>query len=86
VLAPMAGSPVWVFIEHGGSYAAPLALAMLVRFRNEPSAARFRKFGGARPGTARTPTGSALLETGGRAGQLEADLAFDDLAKRGVLG
>jgi hypothetical protein len=30
-LAPMAGSPVWVFIEHGGSYAAPLALAVLVR-------------------------------------------------------
>jgi hypothetical protein len=28
-LAPMAGSPLWVFIEHGGSYAAPLALAFL---------------------------------------------------------
>jgi hypothetical protein len=28
-LAPMAGSPLWVFIEHGGSYAAPLALALL---------------------------------------------------------
>ena len=28
-LAPMAGSPIWVFIEHGGSYAAPLALAFL---------------------------------------------------------
>ena len=34
-LAPMAGSPVWVFIEHGGSYAAPLALALLVHDREE---------------------------------------------------
>jgi hypothetical protein len=32
-LAPMAGSPLWVFIEHGGSYAAPLALALLYRAR-----------------------------------------------------
>ncbi|HVZ64667.1 MAG TPA: hypothetical protein VG936_08865 [Lacunisphaera sp.] len=30
LLSPMAGSPFWVFIEHGGSYAAPLALAFLV--------------------------------------------------------
>jgi hypothetical protein len=30
-LFPMAGSPIWVFIEHGGSYAAPLALALMVR-------------------------------------------------------
>ncbi len=29
-LSPMAGAPFWVFIEHGGSYAAPLALAFLV--------------------------------------------------------
>lgn len=29
-LAPMAGAPFWVFIEHGGSYAAPLALALLL--------------------------------------------------------
>ena len=28
-LFPLSGSPVWVFIEHGGSYAAPLALALL---------------------------------------------------------
>jgi hypothetical protein len=28
-LSPIAGSPIWVFIEHGGSYAAPLALAFL---------------------------------------------------------
>ncbi len=28
-LNPLAGSPVWAFIEHGGSYAAPLALAFL---------------------------------------------------------
>ncbi|HVT73598.1 MAG TPA: hypothetical protein VHD61_10700 [Lacunisphaera sp.] len=30
LLSPMAGSPFWVFIEHGGSYAAPLGLAFLV--------------------------------------------------------
>jgi hypothetical protein len=30
-LWPMAGSPLWVFIEHGGSYAAPLGLALLLR-------------------------------------------------------
>lgn len=29
-LSPMAGSPLWVFIEHGGSYAAPLALLILL--------------------------------------------------------
>jgi uncharacterized membrane protein YphA (DoxX/SURF4 family) len=29
-LSPMTGSPLWVFIEHGGSYAAPLALAFLL--------------------------------------------------------
>jgi hypothetical protein len=29
-LCPMAGSPLWVWVEHGGSYAAPLALAFLV--------------------------------------------------------
>ncbi len=28
-LCPLAGLPLWVFIEHGGSYAAPLALALL---------------------------------------------------------
>jgi hypothetical protein len=30
-LCPLAGSPIWVFVEHGGSYAAPLALAFLQR-------------------------------------------------------
>ncbi len=29
-LVPLAGAPVWVFIEHGGSYAAPLALVFLL--------------------------------------------------------
>lgn len=29
-LYPMAGSPLWVYVEHGGSYAAPLALALLL--------------------------------------------------------
>jgi hypothetical protein len=33
-LSPMAGSPMWVFVEHGGSYAAPLALALIVRLRD----------------------------------------------------
>ena len=28
-LCPLTGLPLWVFIEHGGSYAAPLALAFL---------------------------------------------------------
>jgi len=28
-LNPIAGSSFWVFVEHGGSYAAPLALALL---------------------------------------------------------
>jgi hypothetical protein len=37
-LSPMAGSPLWVFIEHGGSYAAPLGLALLLRTREEPVA------------------------------------------------
>ena len=36
-LSPMAGSPMWVFVEHGGSYAAPLALALLVRRRESPA-------------------------------------------------
>jgi len=35
MLSPIAGSPIWVFIEHGGSYAAPLALALLVRVQGE---------------------------------------------------
>jgi|HubBroStandDraft_1064217.scaffolds.fasta_scaffold94940_1 hypothetical protein len=35
-LSPMAGSPMWVFVEHGGSYAAPLALALLIRSREDP--------------------------------------------------
>ena len=33
ILSPIAGSPIWVFIEHGGSYAAPLALALIERSR-----------------------------------------------------
>jgi hypothetical protein len=35
-LSPISGSPIWVFIEHGGSYAAPLGLAFLVRRREDP--------------------------------------------------
>jgi hypothetical protein len=30
-LCPLAGSSFWVFVEHGGSYAAPLGLAFLLR-------------------------------------------------------
>lgn len=30
-LSPIAGSPLWVFVEHGGSYAAPLALILALR-------------------------------------------------------
>ena len=41
-LSPIAGSPVWVFIEHGGSYAAPLALAILVRTRREDASLPLR--------------------------------------------
>lgn len=33
LLSPIAGAPMWVFIEHGGSYAAPLALAVMERGR-----------------------------------------------------
>jgi hypothetical protein len=32
-LSPLCGTPLWVFVEHGGSYAAPLALALLLRDR-----------------------------------------------------
>ena len=32
-LCPLAGSSFWVFVEHGGSYAAPLGLALLLRAR-----------------------------------------------------
>jgi hypothetical protein len=41
-LSPLAGSPIWVFIEHGGSYAAPLGLALLLR-RREDSVADFSR-------------------------------------------
>jgi hypothetical protein len=42
-LSPMAGSPIWVFIEHGGSYAAPLGLALLLRRREEVAAVASRR-------------------------------------------
>ena len=41
-LSPIAGSAVWVFIEHGGSYAAPLALACLPG-RYEAGASRLNR-------------------------------------------
>jgi len=42
-LSPMAGSPMWVFIEHGGSYAAPLALALLMRSSEAPASLQARR-------------------------------------------
>jgi hypothetical protein len=42
-LNPIAGSPLWVFIEHGGSYAAPLALACLARDYDEAGASRLNR-------------------------------------------
>ena len=32
-LFPIAGSPIWEFIERGGSYAAPVALALFLTYR-----------------------------------------------------
>jgi hypothetical protein len=55
-LSPAAGSTIWVFVEHGGSYAAPLALALLQR---QPEAASDGARGGADPGMADSgPLGS----------------------------
>jgi hypothetical protein len=28
--------PIWVFVEHGGFHAAPLAIALLIRIRDDP--------------------------------------------------
>jgi hypothetical protein len=42
-LSPMAGAPIWVFIEHGGSYAAPLALALLQQRHDQPAAALLQR-------------------------------------------
>ena len=41
-LFPIAGSPIWEFIERGGSYAAPLALALLSMRRGTHSDLRGR--------------------------------------------
>jgi hypothetical protein len=41
-LSPVAGAPIWVFVEHGGSYAAPLALALIERSRQGAPASRRR--------------------------------------------
>ncbi len=41
-LSPLSGSPIWVFIEHGGSYAAPLALALMASVRSIPPAVTAR--------------------------------------------
>jgi hypothetical protein len=39
---PLAGEPIWEFIERGGSYGAPLALAWLQSWRDEPAEAAAR--------------------------------------------
>jgi hypothetical protein len=39
-LRPLAGEPIWEFIERGGSYAAPLALLVLDRWRHTSPARR----------------------------------------------
>ncbi len=36
-LSPICGTPIWVFVEHGASYAAPLALALISRDRLGPA-------------------------------------------------
>ncbi len=36
-LSPICGTPLWIFVEHGGSYAAPVALALLLRDLFEPA-------------------------------------------------
>ena len=41
-LFPVAGAPIWEFIERGGSYAAPLALALLLMNRNASHTTRGR--------------------------------------------
>jgi len=41
-LFPIAGSPIWEFIERGGSYTAPLALALLTMNRNASHITRGR--------------------------------------------
>jgi hypothetical protein len=42
-LFPLAGSPIWEFIERAGSYAAPLALALLtIRADASPNTLRGR--------------------------------------------
>jgi hypothetical protein len=43
-LSPMAGSPIWVFIEHGGSYAAPLALILLRQRPDDEPAVSIRRW------------------------------------------
>lgn len=40
-LSPLAGSSIWVFVEHGGSYAAPLALAVMGERRDEAGEQNF---------------------------------------------
>jgi hypothetical protein len=43
-LSPMGGLPIWVFIEHGGSYAAPLGLALLLKSRKNSVVDLGRKY------------------------------------------
>jgi len=44
---PLAGEPIWEFIERGGSYGAPLALAWIQRRSEEPAKAAHARAGSA---------------------------------------
>ena len=46
LLFPIAGAPIWEFIERAGSYAAPLALAMLVAHLRPANLERERSLAG----------------------------------------
>lgn len=54
-LRPLAGEPIWEFIERGGSYGAPLALVWLRGWR--------RRSPSVEPSTARDPSAGAELAT-----------------------
>jgi hypothetical protein len=58
----MAGSPIWIFIEHGGSYAAPWALALWVRAKESPLV--YPAHGSRQPGRGAAPQIQSLLSDG----------------------
>lgn len=54
LLFPISGAPIWEFVERGGSYGAPLALALLIGHRSA-----------ARPGTRHVAAGTRAARAGG---------------------